>query len=115
MENIKFINLTPHNITLVPCDGGAKEIIEKSGMIARVSTESEIVGSYRFNNKLFPIKKTRFDKVTDLPEPQNNVVYIVSALVRSAVPERHDVVSPTDLERDQNGQPTLAKAVDGNF
>ena len=45
-----------------------------------------------------------FGAVEGLPEPQEGVLFLVSALVRAAVPSRHDVASPGDLVRDPEGR-----------
>lgn len=45
-----------------------------------------------------------FGKVENLPEPQEGVVYVVSALVAQAVPDREDVFIPDDTVRDEQGR-----------
>lgn len=116
MQNTKqilFVNLTPHTIDLLS-EGGEKVSIQPSGQLARVSVKQEVVGHYIFMEKKFPRKKSVYGKVEGLPEEKEGVVFIVSALVRNALPDRGDIVSPTDLVRDQNNQPIGAKALDGN-
>ena len=51
-----------------------------------------------------PLARTAFGAVEGLPGPVEGVVYVVSALVRSAVPGRCDVTSPGDLVRDSEGR-----------
>lgn len=51
------------------------------------------------------VTKTVFDTVvTDLPEPQEEVIYLTSTLVAQAVPDRTDVLVPADLRRDEAGR-----------
>ena len=77
----QFVNCTPHDIKLN--DG---TIFAASGVVARVSasyTEFDENG----------ICQQVFGDVTGLPEPKENTVYIVSALVLAAT-DRQDVVAP---------------------
>ena len=45
-----------------------------------------------------------YGKVSNLPEPKDGVLYIVSAAVRTALPERNDLASPAHLVRDEEGR-----------
>ena len=77
----KFINLTPHTINLT--NGAA---YAASGQVARVAN----------NHTPFDadgVATIEWGEVTGLPEPQDGVIYIVSALVAQAA-KRDDVVSP---------------------
>ena len=89
-----FVNLTPHAITLV--NGPT---IAPSGAVARCSSTSSEVGSHEG----VTLVRTVFGAVTGLPEPVEGTVYIVSALVRTALPGRTDLASPGDLVRDEGG------------
>lgn len=88
----KFINLTPHIIRM---NDGREYPTEG---VARVTT------SYtEFEND---IAKVIFGDIVGLPDPQDGVVYIVSALVAQAA-DRSDVVSPATGHPDairENGQ-----------
>ena len=77
----KFINLTPHTINL---NTGAA--YAASGVVARVGSTHTPFDE----NGLASIE---WGEVTGLPEPQEGVIYIVSALVAQAA-KRSDVVSP---------------------
>ena len=88
---MKFINLTSHDINEVT-----------TGRIARVKSSTIKVGEHQ----QVPIYSSTFGDIEGLPEPQANVIYIVSALALHAVPaDRLDVVSPGSLQRNQHGQP----------
>lgn len=93
---MSFVNLTPHAISIV--DGPT---IPPSGEVARCSTETVNAG----NHAGVSLSRVSYGAVTGLPEPVEGTVYLVSGLVRSAVPERVDVASPGDLVRDSSGQP----------
>jgi hypothetical protein len=47
---------------------------------------------------------TKYGEVTDLPEPEEGTIYIVSGMVAAAAP-RPDVMSPGTLVRDDQGKP----------
>lgn len=89
-----FVNLTPHPITLV--NGPT---IAPSGSVARCSSTSTEVGTHEG----VTLVRTVFGAVTGLPEPTSGTVFIVSALVRTALPGRTDLASPGDLVRDEAG------------
>lgn len=96
---MKFVNLTPHEITEVV--SGMK--IPPSGKVARVSTSTtEMETSHPF-----PLYRVEMGEPIDLPEPQPDTVYIVSLPVKShpAVAKRQDVWAPGDLVRDEQGRP----------
>ena len=97
----QFINCTPHDITLN--DG---TIIAKSGVVARVSasfTEFDTDG----------VCRQEFGDVEGLPEPKEDTIYVVSALVLAAS-NRKDLVAPATghpaCVRDEKG---LIKSVPG--
>ena len=91
-----FINLTPHAINVV---GGPT--IQPSGSVARVAATSTPAGEFGG----VALSRTTFGEVEGLPAPVDGVIFVVSALVRSAVPSRTDVASPGDLVRGEDGQP----------
>lgn len=83
----KFINLTPHDIKLN--DG---TIYPASGEVARVTNT--------FSNFCCGISKVFYGEIENLPEPEDGVYYIVSAMVLAAnnnkprCRRRGDLVSP---------------------
>ena len=101
-NNIKFVNLTPHEIhevitnTVIPSSGVAR--------ITVVSREVDKIGD-------IPIYQSDYEgQIEGLPEPKEEVVYIVSALCLNAIPEwRKDVVAPGNLVRDESGNPIGCK------
>lgn len=94
--SLRLVNLTPHPITIV---GG--DTIAPTSPPARVSTVSAPAGDAAG----IPLVSQQYGDVVGLPDPQPGVLFIVSAVVRAAVPHRLDVASPGDLVRDGNGQP----------
>ena len=98
--NPTFENLTPHDVNIILPDGEILTI-QASGKVARVGSHVEQIG----NIGAIPVVKTVFDtNVTDLPDPQDGVIYLTSTLVAQAVPDRDDVLVPADLRRDDAGR-----------
>lgn len=92
-----FINLTPHEIHEVKSD----TVLPKAAVPCRISATSivleEIDGVTIFG--------TNFGDIEGLPEPQEGVIYVVSALCLNAVPtDRTDVVAPGNACRDKDGR-----------
>ena len=94
------VNLTPHALTIH--GEGVTLSLPASGTVARCATVSERATTLNG----IPLARTAYGEVVGLPEPAEDTIYVVSALVRSAVPTRADVASPGELVRGPNGQPT---------
>ena len=90
----RFVNLTPHAVVVV---GGPT--LPPSGSVARCASSSTPAGEHGGVG----LVRTVFGAVKGLPEPEAGVIFVVSALVRAAVPGRSDVASPGDLVRDAAG------------
>lgn len=106
MDGVRFINLTPHPMTLVAPDG-SQVVIPASGMVARVKAASTVVRTVSVDGIEFPINRTVFGSVEGLPEPEEGTIYIVSTLVLSALAgSRSDVVAPdsNSAVRDSDGR-----------
>jgi len=89
---MKIVNLTPHEISVLLPDGTTRKIAP-SGKVARVATTTQDAGSLEG----IPVVRQTYGAVEGLPEPQEGTVYIVSALVLSAVKAlggRTDVYAP---------------------
>ena len=84
---MKIVNLTPHPIVIT--DGPT---FQPSGTVARVSVQQVDDG----NINGVPVKKQTFGDIVDLPAPQKDTIFIVSALVLNAAKAqgRTDVVAP---------------------
>ena len=97
---MEFLNLTPHTLN-VHTDNGNEVVIEPSGDVARVDVE------YNLNCHIgeIPIYVAEYGDVKGLPKWRPGIFYVVSSLVKSAVPDREDVLSPGELIRDENGRP----------
>jgi len=108
-------NFTPHAINYIaPC---GEQVTFSSSGVARVSAISESAGSYGLDGHVSETGQTivrlisqSFGKVEGLPDEESGVRYIVSRLVKSALPEREDLIVPADLIRDASGQITGCRA-----
>ena len=89
----RIVNLTEHELRV------GDSVIPPSGSVARCAQTSESAGEFDG----IPLQRTTFGSVEGLPDPQDGVLYFVSALVRVAVPHRSDVASPGAPIRDANG------------
>lgn len=107
MSQVKFVNLTPHDVVLCP-EPQSKIVIPKSGTVARVATRKTKVSEIAIEDKKIPVYEIQYGNIEGLPEPQPGVIYIVSLLVLQAVRgSRSDVVapdtSPDSAIRDNSG------------
>ena len=94
---IKIVNLTPHPISITDGDTFAP-----SGKVARVKAIQEDAGIING----IPVKTQTFGDIIDLPEPQDDTIFIVSAIVLSAAKAigRTDVVAPDTSNAVRNDQ-----------
>lgn len=84
---MKFINLTPHALKLN--DG---RVFEATGTVARVS---QSISEFDENG----VAVQSFGECSGIPEAQDGVMYIVSAMVLSAT-DRIDCVAPATGHKD---------------
>jgi len=96
---MKIVNLTPHDI--VVRSGEDFVTIPSSGVARCVEGRAELGSISGTNIKLFEVSH---GKVEGLPEPQADTIFVVSAIVAQAVPDRNDVYSPSGLVRDAEGR-----------
>ena len=97
LEGIHLVNLTLHEIVIK--DAESEITVQPSGTVARVATKLIHIGNGLYTRE--------WGEIVDLPEPKENTIYIVSAMVAGRV-ERTDVASPaTDIaNRDEKGRIT---------
>ena len=92
-------NMTPHDITIVDGEGKVVRVIESSGQVIRLTVKTVRQGEFEG----VPFSKTEFGKPVGLPEFDCNTYLIVSQLVKTACPLRHDLVVPAEVVRDEKG------------
>ena len=98
----KFVNMTPHPINLfIEGEGGKEEIlIEPCGKTIRLKenwSEIKVVNGV-------PITHCSYTSEVDLPDIEEGVYYIVSAMVANAFPDRNDFLIPAQTIRDEKGR-----------
>ena len=95
----KIINLTAHDVNIV-CDNGGVKTFKPSGTVARCTQTTTKIGCVNG----IPLTQTSFGVVVDLPQPQEDTIFIVSRLVLNACKGvRDDLIVPNDLVRDNQG------------
>jgi len=94
----KFQNLTPHNLVLRDSEG-VDQVIEPSGTVARVS---QTPGQNIDTINGIPVYSAPVNgAVEGLPEPQEDIIYLVSGLVLTSCQGRADVFGPGTGPKDE--------------
>lgn len=96
MGAVSFVNLCPHDVTLM--DGnGMKLTFKASGQVARLDSKAErshlTIGIAEGMEIGLPLQEIEDGAVYGLPEPQENTIYITSYIIAKHV-RRPDVISP---------------------
>jgi len=95
-----LINMTPHPIHIVGADNQVLVTIPKGDSLIRLKANTIDAG---FTVNDIPITKTEYSEPIGLPEYHLGTFYIVSQLVKSALPDREDLLVPADVVRDNDG------------
>jgi len=101
---MKYINLCPHAIVIINVTGQIVRMIEPSGQVARCEEKTEY--PTMLSPDVIPLIYRTYGAVTGLPEEDKTgcLLYIVSHMVRQALPHRLDLASPGDTLRDEDGR-----------
>ena len=102
----KFVNLTPHALNIISSNGDVLHLA-KPDVDARCTTSEKVIN----NINGIDIVDTTFGEITNLPEPKEDTIYIVSRIVKNACEERLDVVVPGKPIRDTEGNIIGAKGL----
>ena len=98
---MKIINCTPHPLNIHHF-GGILELAA-SGILPRLAvTRENVVPVFGPLGEVINVARATLGELTGLPDPQDGVVLITSALVADAA-KRPDVMSPGELVRDAQG------------
>lgn len=111
---MKVVNLTPHAVTLMPAGPeGPQVVLPPSGVVARCATTREKIDTVDLDGVQIPVNQTSFGDLEGLPEPQDGVMYVVSALAAQAAVKagRTDVLIVDDAVRDEAGRIVGARAL----
>lgn len=92
-------NLTPHPIHVVDAQGNVLKTFQSDGLV-RLKASTVHAG---FTVDGVPVTQTEFGAPEGLPQAEEGTFFIVSQLVKSALPARNDLLVPADVVRDANG------------
>jgi len=94
------INKTPHAVNIVSNDGEIIKTYEKGDNLIRLAVKT--VADKPLGDGT-PTSRTVFGKPEGLPDFKEGTYYIVSQLVKNALPERKDLLVPAEVVRDDAG------------
>ncbi len=106
---VRLVNLTPHPVNIRI--GDIEVALPASAAPARLTGAVEDVGRVRFEGVDVPLVQQRFTGIEGLPAAAAGVHLIVSQLVVDFVADRADLVTPTDLVRDDAGNVIACRAL----
>jgi hypothetical protein len=96
---VQIKNFTPHPIHLLGEGNQVIRTFESEGLV-RLKTSTVSAG---FSIAGIPVTKTVFGELEGLPEFVDGTYIIVSQLVKSALPNRTDLLVPAEVVRDDKG------------
>jgi hypothetical protein len=96
---MSVLNLTPHEINIVGADGVVIRTIPSSGLV-RLATTTASAGMVDG----IPLTQTVFGDPEGLPEMADGAYFIVSSIVKAALPNRADLLVPSEMVRDADGR-----------
>lgn len=107
-----IINKVPHAVYILDDNDQIIKVFPKSQGMIRVNETSNDIG---FIDNV-PICSTIWGDAEELPEVVAGVYYIVSQLVKNALPKRPDLLVPKKVVRDKEGNIIGCRRLDlGNF
>ena len=112
----RLVNLTPHEVVIHHYH--YMTTVATSGTIARVAQTTWAVRTAwdaMSGTQCIPIVRSEYGPVEGLPEPVEDTIYIVSSMVRLALPTRSDIASPANLVRDEAGKIIGCKGLEINL
>ncbi len=110
-----IINMTPHPVNIVTVTGEEILTIPPSGKTIRLETVTtrvmkidgvEITRTVFGKPEVIVTKPENIDARVprEMPEQADNVYYIVSQIIKSALPGRADLLVPAEIVRNETGQ-----------
>lgn len=95
-----LINMTPHPINICDAEGVIIKVIPASGNLIRLA---QFTVPQTFTVDDIPVTKSTYSEPNGLPEYELGTFYIVSQLVKTACPDREDLLVPAEVVRDSSG------------
>lgn len=96
-----IINKTPHPVNVVNADGSYIHTFPKCEPMDLIRLAVNVKADEPIG--CIPTSVTVFGEPTGLPEYQSDVYYVVSQLVKNALPDRKDLLVPAEVLRDTGG------------
>lgn len=97
---MSLINMTPHAVNICDAEGVIVKVIPASGNLIRLA-QFTVPQNYTIDD--VPVTKSTYSEPNGLPEYELGTFYIVSQLVKSACPDREDLLVPAEMVRDKEG------------
>ena len=110
---VKLVNLCPHQVSVKHSDG-TETVIPQSG-VARVAVSYQDAGTIPLGAHAVQVIKGVYGEVTGLPDPTSDCFFVVSHMVRMALPQRKDLLSPADIIRDAQGNILACRMFEANI
>jgi len=98
-----IINMTPHPVHIVDSDNNIVCTFPKGDTQIRLEAKTVPLGILTDDKFAVPLTYTEFGEAVGLPEYQPGTFYIVSQIVKSALPNRSDLFVPAEVVRDAAG------------
>lgn len=97
-----IINKTPHALNLVI--GDQNITIEPTLPPARVCENCKQIATLSVGDVDIAVTRKDYGEIENLPDPEPDTYYVVSALVAGRIPEREDVLITSNPVRDDGGR-----------
>ena len=97
-----IINKTPHALNLIV--DGQNITIEPTLPPARVCEHCKQIAILSVGGTDIPVTQKTYGEIENLPDPEPDTYYVVSALVAGRIPEREDVLVTSCPVRDDGGR-----------
>ena len=95
-----IINKTPHRVIILDSDNRIIKCYASLPPVIRINYIKK-----RENSTLegVPICRVESNMVENLPDPQPGIYYIVSSAVKTELSQRYDLLTPSEIVRDDYG------------
>lgn len=100
IASMKVVNKTPHKVVIVDENNNIVKIYNPDTTTIRLAVKT-VPGEPLPDGT--PTSTTQFGQAEGLPEYHPEIYYIVSQLVKNALPDRKDLLVPAEVVRDQDG------------
>ena len=97
---ITVLNKTPHSVNIVNEKNQVIKVYERGESLIRLAVKT-VKDEPLFDGT--PTSRTEFGKPEGLPDFKEDTFYIVSQLVKNALPDRKDLLVPAEVVRDDEG------------